>query len=186
MTARRVGNVVVVVICLIAVIVINAVSRDEAPGERWYRGRLGEWVTSPRFDVRVDAVELATQVSDGPMTLDTQGVFVVVHWSAAVKGRTAYFGKVHLLTGGGLTVAQRGEFKFNAGVGATDAGFTTHGASVFEVQPEQVHDLALRVDHDRGVFFSFSGGVEVSLPADGQTPVAEIVTLPAPSSEVTR
>lgn len=186
MTIRRLLNIGTLVLCLVALIVINAVSRDDSPGERWYRGTVGQWVTSPQVDVRVDAIELAREVSAGSTTRQTPGVFVVVHWSAAAKGETAYLSKVYLLTGGGLQVAQRDEFLYVAGISATDAGFTSHGASVFEIQPDQLTDLRLRVDHNRGVFYTYSGGVEVQLPADQQTPIVELAALPAPQTEVTR
>lgn len=185
MTRQRWRGLAALGLCLLAVAVINAVSRDDEPGMRWYTGTVGTQIVSPAFDVTVHKVELARTVTDERNELTTPGVLVVVHWSVDAKGEKASLSDIELLTGTGLVVSQRSDLAIYAGVKATAAGFTTTGSSVFEVHVEDLPDSAMRIEGNRGMFYTFGGGVEIRDLVAPDAKILERVTLADARTEVT-
>ncbi len=186
MKRQRLRGLLALALCLLVVAVINAVSRDDEPGSRWYTGPVGTVVTSPAFDVIVHQVDLAQTVADGHSELTTPGVFVVVHWSVSAKQERALLSDVELHTQTGLAVTQRSEMTVYSGIRMTEAGFTSHGASVFEVHAEDLPGAVMRVAVNRGFFYTFGGGVEIRDLVAPNAEVRQNVSLPDAMTEVTR
>lgn len=182
---RRQG-LLALAVCLLAVALINMASRDDEPGVRWYRGQVGTPVTSPAFDITVHEVELARTVTDERNELTTPGVLVIVHWSVSAKGERAFVTDVELVTQTGLIVSERADMATYAGLPPTEAGFTSTGSSVFEVHPEDLARASLRVGGNKGLFYTFGGGIEIGPLVAADAAIAEKVTLVDATTEVTQ
>lgn len=182
---RRVVEVVAILLCFVLIALINAYLRADEPGTRWYVGPPGEPVESPAFDITVTDVVLAERVAQGYTELTSEGVLVVVEWTADVKGARALLAGVELHTASGLTLHPRREFLYSAGPGATDAGFTRHATSVFQVRDGDALGADFVVHFDRGFAYTYAGAVRVRDVVDGATPVVGGVEVEAGRLEVT-
>lgn len=172
-------------ICLLLVALINASARGD-DAQRWYTGTLLRPASSPNLDVAVTDVELS-RAAEGPYsTLETTGVFVIVHWSVAVKKERAYLSTIQLHTNDGLQITQRDEFKTFAAPPIITPGFTGHGTSVFEVPAESAAGADLVIAGDKGMFFVYGYSIRIADVVDASAATSELVTVQAYQTEVTQ
>lgn len=183
---RRVSEVLAFVVCIVLVGVVGMVTRAEGTVTRWYDGDVGEVVVSPDMDIQVRDVKVARAVVVDEEEFTTPGVYVVVEWSVAAKRQAASFSKVQLVTADGTSYGQREEFLSDAGIRRTSPGFTATGTSVFQLMPEQLDGVELRIERSQGLLYTHGAGVRVRGLIASDAMVRDVVTLQEQTVEVTQ
>ncbi|MDO5494466.1 MAG: hypothetical protein Q4G64_01970, partial [bacterium] len=182
---RRALEILVILVCCLLLAMVNAYTRDRAPGVHWYSGPPGRAVETPPFDITVTDVRLADRVTQDTIEFGTSEVLVVVEWTAEVRGGRALLAGIELHTAGGTTVLPRAEFLYSAGPAVTEAGFTRHATSVFQVEEDAAVGSDFVVHFNRGFTYTYTGAVRVVGVVGEDTPHMAIAEIADPRLEVT-
>lgn len=181
----RLRSVVALVVCLIAVAVVNGLRPDPVADPRSYLAGTDGWAHAPSASGRVLSARLTRSVVrpriDEPLVTDH--VFVALELEMQVRDRVLGFGTVTLQSTDGHSYRQLEESGLDT-LTLTQPGFTSYRNAVFELPAARVAGATLIVSAQSDMLVIYRAQLAFPFVADGLL-VQDRVRLAGGRTEVT-